>query len=278
MSVTVFVLALLAAVLHASWNAIVKSASDKLLAMVMVTTVAGLVAAAALPFLAPPSTASWPYIGASLVLHIGYFALVSGAYGAADMSQAYPLMRGSAPVLVAGIGTIWLGEHLSPRGWIGVLLICLGILSLALTARGTGTRKGVGFALANAVVIAAYTLTDGTGVRLSGAPAAYTLWLFLLNALPMLGWVLATRRVGFLRYALANYRLGIAGGLGALTAYGLALWAMTAAPIALVAALRETSILFGLLIAAVGLRERIGKPRLLAAGLITLGAVALRLA
>jgi len=278
MSVAVFAVVLFAAALHATWNAIVKRAGDKLLTMILVTTAGGLIAAAALPFLPPPNAASWPYIAVSLVLEVGYFALVSGAYRAADMSETYPLMRGTAPVLVATVGTFWLGEPLSPRGWAGVVLICAGILSLTLASRRTGTRKGIAFALANAAVIATYTLVDGRGVRLSGTPAAYTLWLFLLTAVPMLAWALATRRSAFLRYALANLHFGIAGGIGALASYGLALWAMTLAPVALVAALRETSILFAMLIAALGLKEQMGRPRLIAAGLITLGAVALRLA
>lgn len=278
MSLVVFAVVLFAAALHATWNAIVKGAGDKLLTMILVTSAAGTVAALVLPFLTLPAPASWPYLGVSLSLEVLYFALVAGAYRAADMSETYPVMRGTAPVLVAGVGTLWLGESLSLRGWAGVLLICGGILSQAWAAQRAGARKGIALALTNAAVIASYTLVDGAGVRISGAPASYILWLFLLTAMPLLGWALATRRTAFLRYASANWHLGLAGGIGAMTSYGLALWAMTGAPVALVAALRETSIVFAMLIAALGLQERMSKPRLLAAGLITFGAVALRLA
>jgi len=278
MSIGVFGIVLLAALVHAFWNAVVKSGDDKLLSIILVMGTSGVIAAAVLPFLALPNSASWPYIAVSLFLELGYFLLMSGAYGAADMSQAYPLMRGTAPVLVAIVGTIWLDDRLSLGAWIGVMLICAGILSLTLAARQSAARKGVAFAMANAVVIAAYTLVDGKGVRLSGSPAAYAFWVLLLAAAPLLCWAIAARRTPLLRYALANYRRVLAGGVGALASYSLVLWAMTRAPIAVVAALRETSILFGMAIAALALKEETGRQRLVAAGLITLGAIALRLA
>jgi drug/metabolite transporter (DMT)-like permease len=275
---SVFAAVLLGAALHASWNAVVKGGRDKLLTTVLVASASGAIAALVLPFLAQPAPASWPYLAISAAIQVLYFALVAGAYGAADMSQTYPLMRGLAPVLVAAAGAAWLGERLSPAAWAGVALVASGVAGMALGAPGRRSRAGTLLALANAVVIATYTLIDGAGVRLSGAPVAYAMWLFLLAVPPLLGWALVARRAAFLRYARGNLRLGMVGGIGNMGSYGLALWAMTGAPVAVVAALRETSILFGMAIAGLVLGERVGRGRLAAAGLIVLGAVGLRLA
>ncbi len=279
MPLSVFLAVLIGAALHASWNAIVKGGADKLLTTILIAAASGLVAALVLPFLPAPARASWPYLAASTVAQTVYFILVAGAYRAQDMSLAYPLMRGSAPVLVALIGVLWLGEHLSPAGWTGVALVSGGVLAMGGAARrGGGGRAGTLMALANAFVIASYTLIDGAGVRLSGAPVSYAMWLFLLNALPLAAWGALTRRHALLAYARRDWMRGLVGGLGNLGSYGLALWAMTAAPVAVVAALRETSILFGLAIAALFLHEPVGRARVLSALLIALGAISLRLA
>ncbi len=275
---SVFAAILLGAALHASWNAIVKAGPDKLLTTVLVAAASGLVAALVLPFLPLPARPSWPFLLASSVVQVVYFALVAGAYRATDMSRAYPLMRGLAPALVAVFGLLLLGERISPVAWIGVALVSTGVFAMTLAFRGGASRLGTVLALLNAGVIASYTLIDGAGVRLSGAPVAYAMWLFLLNAIPLVGWALLARRRPLTLYAARHWPLGLAGGIGNLGSYGLALWAMTRAPVAMVAALRETSILFGLAIAALLLGERIGPVRLTAACLILLGAVSLRLA
>ncbi len=278
MSALVFATVLFGAALHASWNAIVKGGGDKLLTTVLIAAASGLVAIVVLPFLALPASASWPYLAVSTVFQVAYFALVAGAYNATDMSRAYPLMRGLAPALVAIAGTAFLAEHLRPVAWAGVALVSAGVFGMTFAYRGPASRKGTLLALLNAAVIASYTLIDGAGVRLAGSPAAYAMWLFLLNAIPLVAWALLARRRALLAYARRNWRLGLAGGIGNLGSYGLALWAMTHAPVATVAALRETSILFGLAIAGLILGERIGPTRLAAAALIVLGAVSLRLA
>jgi drug/metabolite transporter (DMT)-like permease len=220
--------------------------------------------------------ASWPFAIASALFQITYFLLVARTYQITDMSQAYPLMRGTAPLIVALVSVFWLGEALSPIAWFGVIGICLGIFSIAL---GTNLkdRKGLYLALLNALVIAAYTLIDGIGVRRSGTPAAYTLWVFLLTGLPLTLWAMTARRSSFLAYLRRYWRLGIAGGIGTTTSYGLALWAMTLAPVAVVAALRETSILFGIMIAGLVLKEPIGPRRVISACIIAGGAAILRL-
>ena len=278
MPFSVFAAVLLGAALHAGWNAIVKAGEDKLLSAVLVASGSALIALPCLFLLPPPARASWPFLAASTLVQVLYFALVANAYRLADMSLAYPLMRGAAPALVAVAGALLLGEHLSPLGWAGIALVSGGVLAMAGAGRGArASRLGIGIALTNACVIATYTLIDGLGARASGAPVSYAMWLFLANALPLLAWALATRAGALRAYARAHAGLGLVGGFGNLGSYGLALWAMTRAPVAMVAALRETSILFGLAIAGLLLGERIGRARVAAAGLILAGAAALRL-
>jgi drug/metabolite transporter (DMT)-like permease len=199
------------------------------------------------------------------------------------MSHAYPLMRGSAPLLVALVNGFLTGEHLSRAQWLAVCLICGGVLAM-VAARSPATqpaasqRRATVFALATACVIALYTMIDGAGVRRSGAPAAYTMWIFLLNGSAVTAWTARTHWRAMLRLAGARPLLLPVGGVCTLGSYGIALWAMTLAPVAAIAALRETSILFATAIAALFLRERVGRARLLAVALIACGAVAMRLA
>lgn len=277
MPFAVFGMILFAAALHAMWNAVVKGGSDTLLTTVLVAASAALLAVVALPLLPAPAPASWPFIAVSAVFQIVYFILVAATYRVADMSQTYPLMRGTAPLLVALASTAWIGEPLSTSAWIGVAVICAGIFGMAADGRRGGNRTGLMLALLNAVVIAGYTMIDGLGVRRSGAPAAYTLWIFLLTGLPLLGWALLTRRRTLADYAVRNWHLGLIGGVGTLASYGLALWAMTMAPVAVVAALRETSILFGTAIAGLLLKERVSTARIAAACIIAAGAAILRM-
>lgn len=277
MSAYAFELVMLAAVLHALWNAIVKAGQDTFLTTVLVTTCAALWAALALPFLPLPRPESWPFIAASALLQVLYYALVARIYRLADMSQTYPLMRGVAPLLVALIGTFVLGEHLTSGAWLGIGVICLGIL-LTLAGARAQRRGGLGLALLTALLIATYTLVDGAGVRLSHSPIAYTLWIFLLGGLAIAGWAGFTRGRRLLRYAQGNWHLGAIGGFGTLAAYALALQAMTLAPVSMVAALRESSILFATLIAWWVLKEPVGRARWVAVGVILAGVVVLRLA
>lgn len=282
MSLSVFAVVLCAAALHALWNSLLKGAGDKVLSAVLVTGGAALLAASFLPFVPLPHPDSWPWLVVSVGLQTLYFTLLAQTYRRADMGRTYPLMRGTAPLLVAASGMIWGGETLSLPGWLGIGGLCAGVLSLAwYPARGEALSRqgaGVGLALLTAVVIAAYTLVDGFGVRLSGSAVSYTLWLSLLTGVPMVGWALVTRRQSLWRALRQTPALPLVGGAGTLVSYGLALWAMTVAPVAVVAALRETSIVFALLLAALLLKERTGLRRIIAGGLICAGAVLLRLA
>jgi len=277
MSFPVIALMMVSASLSASWNAVIKGAGNKLYMTILMTGGAGLLGALALPFMAVPARAAWPFIAASAALSVLYYAVVAKAYHVADLSQAFPVMRGSAPLLVALTSGLVLGERLSLAAWSGVGLISCGIITLAASSLGR-SRKGVGFALVNAVIIASYTLIDGLGVRRSGALASYGMWIYVLTAAPLVAWAFITDRTGFGRYVGERAGLGLLGGLVAIATYSTTLWAMTVAPVAMVAALRETSILFAVLISAVVLKERVGLRRLAMACAIAGGAMMLRLA
>lgn len=277
MTATVFVLVLCAAALHAGWNSLVKGAGDTFVTALAICLGSALIAVLLLPFLTQPARPSWPYLAVAMVLQTVYYTLVAATYRRADMSLAYPLMRGTAPMIVALASGLAFGEHLPAAGWIGVALISGGILSMAFLGRH-GSRAGIGLALLNACVIAAYTLNDGWGARASGAPVAYTLWEAVLTAPPVLILAVSVRGPSMLTAALRRWRDGLIGGIGAMTSYGVALWAMTLAPVALVAALRETSILFATALSVFVLGEKVGPPRLAAVAIIAAGAVALRLA
>jgi len=273
MSLAIFCAVLCAALLHAGWNAIVKLGGDTLLTTILVTGWAAVLAALALPWLPLPAPASWPWLAASAVLQVGYYVLVARAYQAADMSLSYPLMRGCAPLLVALAGGLAFGERLTAGGWLGIAAVSAGVVGMA----GGGARRQLRLPLAIAVFIASYTLVDARGARLSGHAVSYTLWLFLLSGLPLPLWALCARRAPLLRHLRGHWGRGLVGGFGTTASYGIALWAMTRAPVAPIAALRETSILFALLISALVLKERIGRRRMLAAALIVAGVVLLRL-
>jgi drug/metabolite transporter (DMT)-like permease len=280
MSIQVMLLVLLGAFLHASWNAVVKSSRDKFLDIVLVSGGSALLSAFILPFLPMPAPASWPYVATSVVIHVRYFALVAAAYHVGDMSFAYPLMRGTAPLLVTVASGPLIGEYLSLGAWSGVLLISAGVMGMTFAHRspgGSGTLAALP-ALANALVIAAYTVVDGAGVRLSGHAAAYTMWVFLGTALPLIAWAGLRRRDDLGAHFRSRWHFGLIGGACTLGAYVLALWAMTQAPVALVAALRETSILFGTALSALVLKERFGWTRHAAAAAVVSGAVILKLA
>lgn len=277
MSPTIFEIILLAAVLHALWNAIVKAGDNTLLTTVLVTASAALWAAILLPVLPSPNPASWPYIAISAALQVVYFTLVARIYRVADMSQTYPIMRGAAPLIVAIAGTVFLGENLSSRAWLGIFIICSGILMMLWT-EVQKSLQGLMLALLNALIISGYTLVDGVGVRLSAAPASYTLWIFLITGATIACWAAFTQWTKTLHYLRKNWHLGAVGGFGTLVSYGLALYAMTKAPVAVVAALRETSILFSAVISWLILKEHITSTRLVSVCVIAAGAITLRLA
>jgi drug/metabolite transporter (DMT)-like permease len=269
---------LASALFHAAWNALIKGSPDKLLSAVGITGVATLLAALGLPWLPRPAPASWPFLLASLVLQVVYMRLVARIYRVADMSVSYPVMRGTAPLLVAFMSILFFHDAPSPGAIAGVATICAGILCIGLPGGAPRNSGGLRLALLNAVVIAGYTLVDGTGARLSQAPASYTLWIFLLQGIVMTGLALPRRARDLARHFRDHWRAAVLGGCGTVISYGVALWAMTLAPIAIIAALRETSILFGILISGLFLRERLTPARIGGACVLVLGVIVLRLA
>ncbi len=267
-----------AALLHAAWNAMLKGGRDTTLDMAIVVAASGLVVVPLLPFVPLPAPASWPYIGASLVIHIGYYTALVGTYRAGDLSHGYPLMRGVAPLLVAGFGAAVLGEFPGGWMWLGILLISGGVIGIAFVGGASflHNRRATAWALANAALIAAYTLVDGAGVRLAGSAVSYAAWMFFLDGFPYVLIVAWLRRGELLSYARANWQRGLAGGAFSVVAYAIALWAMTRAPIAAVAALRETSVIFAAILGTWLLKEPFGRARFAGAAAVVAGVIALR--
>jgi len=288
---TVMIAVLVAAVLHAAWNAMLKASPDKVLGNLGQAIARGVIALAVAPFLPAPAPASWPWIAASVVVHIAYFWLLAGAYRWGDLSFTYPVMRGGAPAIVAVVGVFAFAEVLPWAETLALVLICGGILGFASGRHGTDVahvahvthlahaaqRRALAFALGNAAVIACYTLIDARGVRLSGAPISYALWFFVGNSVVQVSLGLGERRREVLPYLARHWWQATTGGAFMIGAYGTALWAMTQAPVALVAALRETSVIFAALLGALFLGEKMTQRRLLATAFVVAGLIALRM-
>ena len=274
------------AVLHAGWNTLVKSSGDKEVDTALVHFLGALVALPPMLLIGLPPAVAWPFIAASLLIHVAYYITLAGAYKHGDLGLTYPIMRGSAPLLVALGSSFVLGESLSPLAWLGVLAVTAGVLLIGLSQPGEALqhRRALGFALANACVIATYTFVDGTGVRATVAAGhlavSYVMVLFVLDGFPYPALVYFRRDVGgrraILDYARRRWPLAALGGAASMGSYTIALWAMTKAPVASVAALRETSVLFASALGVWVLKERFGVQRAAGAGVIVAGVVALR--
>ena len=279
MDLFVFLAVLAAAAFHAGWNALLKLKLEPIVATALVATASGFVS---VPFAATvglPNLASWPYVLASVVIHIAYYLALAQAYKFGDLGQAYPIARGSAPLMTAALATLWVGETLGAYAWTGIVVLAAGILLLAVRGGRPLERlnvHSVGFALLTSLTITAYTLVDGVGARLAGSALQYTAWLFLLSggAMALYGFVRVGRRL--VGDFIANWQLAVAGAALSTAAYAIAIWAMTVAPIALVAALRETSVLFAALLSMVLLREPVLPARIAAACLVLAGVVLVR--
>lgn len=278
---------LLGAALHAGWNALVKSSGDKPLDTALVHLMGALVAVPLLVIVGLPGPAGLPYIAASLVIHIGYYIALAGAYQHGDLGLTYPIMRGFAPLLVAlGSGSL-IGEVPSPAAWAGVIGITTGVALVGLARPGEALhhRKALMFAFANAGIIAVYTVVDGLGVRAEvaagGSALRYVMLLFVLDgiAYPLLVWLRRgpEGRAHILAYARQRWPLAAVGGSASIGSYAIALWAMTRAPVASVAALRETSVLFAAVLGTVLLKEKFGLQRAIGTAVIVAGVMALRL-
>ncbi|MFL6845735.1 MAG: EamA family transporter [Allosphingosinicella sp.] len=269
MSAAVFFAILFAAALHAGWNALVKLGLDRFSSVLFLALAQGAIALVLLPWFGLPPRIAWPWVLAGSALHSGYKLVLIRAYGHGDLSQIYPLARGTAPLIVAIVGAAFLGEGMAPARLAAVIAIAGGIMLMA--GKGGLTRAGLAWAMATAAFTASYTLADGVGARVAGSASAFTLTMFVFDGLFMLVFGLSTRGTAGIAALLPAWRGGVAAGAMSLGAYWIAIWAFTQAPLAMVAALRETSVLFAMLIGAVWLGEKPGARRWAAAGLILAG-------
>ncbi len=262
---------LLAALLHATWNAMLHGNRDRFLSITWMSVAIALISACAVPFVAFPNRAAWPFLVASGLIHIVYNLSLVRAYRTGDLGEAYPIARGSSPVLVAVGAGLFAHERLSLTHGLGIILVSSGIISLALQ-RGHVSRAGTISALITGATIAVYSVIDGIGVRQDGNAISYTAWDFLFYAL--MPFIFIVRRgVRALRVPPVDIRNGFLGGAASVAAYGIVIWAMQGAAMGTVSALRETSVLFAAVIGRIFLKEHLTPKRIISCAVIALGAV-----
>jgi drug/metabolite transporter (DMT)-like permease len=271
-------LVLFAALLHASWNALTKASGDPFVNVAVVTTTGGV---AALPFmfaLPLPTGETWIWLGFSAAVHFVYQVSLARMYQLGDLSQVYPIARGLAPLGVAGLGALFAQERLELHQTLGLLLASFAIIALGRAgARGGSNREAVAMALLTALLIGTYTYSDAQGVRSVDRPERFIAWSFFLGAVPFALLTAGIRgRVGLVALRRDGLR-AVGGGIMATIGYGIALWAMSRAPMASVASLRESSVLFAALIGTRLLGESLGRTRVLAAMLLVAGLVLVQL-
>ncbi|MDT7839419.1 DMT family transporter [Streptomyces justiciae] len=264
---------LLAAVTHASWNAIAHKITDKLVGFTLIAGGGTLIGLVMVPFVAIPAAGAWPYLLASAAIHVVYYVLLMKSFRLGDFGQAYPIARGSAPLVVTVLAAVF--AHEVPDGWAaaGIGVSCAGLTGVALWGL-RGRRPdwaAIGAALATGLSIAAYTVVDGLGVRASGSSLGYIAWLMALEGVCVPAYALYRWRGQLLAELRPFAAVGLLGAALSVAAYGLVLWAQTKAELAPIAALRESSIIVGAAIGAVFFKERFGAPRIVAAGLLVAG-------
>ncbi len=280
LSVTVFLCVVLAALLHAIWNSLLKGSADKQATMLAIALGHVPVALLMLLFAPPVEMAALPWILAGVMLHLGYQLFLTAGYRIGDLTLVYPIARGSAPLIVTAFSIAVMGISFSKWELSGVCLIAIGLASLSLVRRADGMRnpRAVVMALGTGMFIAAYSLVDGIGARVATTALGYWNWAAIGNAVLLSGWTLAAKPPVFA--ALTSNRsvilTGFVGGSASFLAYGLVIWAFTQAPIALVTALRETSIVFALLIGVGILKERLDLAKVVSTIVTISGAVLLR--
>jgi drug/metabolite transporter (DMT)-like permease len=271
--VVIVLLVLLAAVLHACWNALVKIGGDRLMSTAMIALLSGIVVVPFLPFVTPPASASWPFLLGSVVVHFGYYYGLSRMYETGDFSLVYPLARGLSPLLIAIAAALFGGEFLHGWQFLGVVMVSLGIVSLMF---GRGWPRGdhrtaILFAGFTCLTIAAYTLCDGFGVRRSGSDTGYIVWLFFIDGFPFFVFAWLKRRRALLLYVRRNWPVGLGAATMSAAAYGIVIWALSLSAMAGVASLRETSVIFAAAIGALFMGESFGRWRIVAAVAVAVG-------
>lgn len=269
---------LAAALLHAVWNALVKVNGDRLVIVAVIMSSQALICLFLLPFAGLPAVDAWPYLLGSAVLHNAYCLFLVTAYRYGDLSHVYPIARGSAPLIVAVVSAVVVGEYLSRQAALAVLLVTLGVMSLALTRGASGLReaRAVLFALGTGVFIASYTVVDGMGARTNGDAHVYTCWLLALHGIPFAVLTVWLRKRRVVSQVRRVWRVGLSAGIASMVAYWIVIWAMTLAPFALVSALRETSVVFAVLFGVVFLKERLDVARLASIAATLVGTVMLK--
>lgn len=278
MSIGILFAVLGSAFLHALWNALIKTGTSRLSAMVVLSILevpTGLIVASFFPF---PVAAVWPWVFASGATHFFYKFFLTYAYERGDLSRVYPIARGTAPLIVALTGGFFLSDQLSLHEYLGVALLGGGILLMAQGVFSNGeNRKLLPFALGSALATAAYTMIDGSGARVSGQAVGYVAWVFVVDGLTFASVMLAYKGTGLLPREVAPWGRGAIAAAASFGAYGVSVWAMTKAPIAVVAAVRETSILFAVLIGWLAFGEKLTRGKAIAACVIVAGVVLTRL-
>jgi len=270
MPLPIVLLILFAALLHASWNALLRVGADRLWSMTMMCVAVAIASSVIALFLAPPAPASWPYAVLSGVLHVGYNLFLVRSYKVGDLGQTYPIARGSSPILITLCALVFAGETLSTNALIGIVLVSGGIISLAFRQRRLAVPS-LPYALGTGFFIAAYSVTDGIGARLSGAPMAYTVWMCALWGVLMPLVYIGLRDTRSLFAPCPGVITALIGGLVSLLAYGIVIYAMSHAPMGAVSALRETSVLFAALIGYLFLGESLTVRKVLACVVIATG-------
>ena len=275
MSIEITALVLLAAGLHAGWNALIKMSGDRVAIMAVVTLAGSLFSLPFLLFVEAPDPRSWPLLALTILLHTGYHFFLPAAYDHGDLGQVYPMARGSAPILVTVGALVFVGEVLAPVAVIGIICLAIGVMTLTFD-RDTGIArkpKAVVFALATGALIASYTVVDGIGVRQAGSVLGFAVWLTIGDGLLTFLLSLLWKRGEIWRVARSNVFAGLAGGAMQVGAYWIIVWALAVAPMGMVSALRETSVLFAALISTFLLKEGFGVWRFISAALVSFGLI-----
>ncbi len=256
-----------AAILHAGWNAVVKAGEDRPLTIIIIMVVGTILAAPALPFVPLPNVETWGYVILSTLIHLGYFFFLIQGYQHGDLSKVYPVARGAAPLMVAGGAALFAGEMLPPAALVGLVLASASIASLAFERDGDGFRdlKPLVYGFLTAIFIASYSVVDGLGVRAAPTQLSYILWLYVLDGIPLILFALVFRKGRIRPYLARHWRSLMTAGVMVACAYGLVIWAMSLGALAVVSALRETSVIFAALIGTLFLGESFGRWRIAAA-------------
>ncbi|GAB4068711.1 EamA family transporter [Ancylobacter sonchi] len=277
MEPSVFLAVIAAAAMHAGWNALLKIRLDPFIAVALITGACSVIALPIAVWMGPPPAHIWPWIAGSIAVHLVYYLTLTGAYRRADMGFVYPVARGGSPLITTLFSLVLLGEPIDGQGVIGVAILAAGVLAIAWPRKGHLDIRALLLASACALSIAVYSIIDGMGARTTGSPHLYSAWLFLLEGPCVLTVALLRHRPAALRPMLGFLGPGALGGAMSLSAYWITIWAMTRAPIGLVSAVRESSVLFAAVIAVFLLKETPRPSRLAGAALIVAGLALIKL-